>query len=198
MKTVIYLLLGLFCFCVSAEDEPDGKELFLKHCSECHQKDGNSDDENIPKIAQFSAILIYDILDQFKTGDRKAAKIKNKEGQLTDMATISKNLNTAEVEAISHYISQQTSRPVKQAFDKELAVKGKEIHLDLCENCHVDNGTNPIEDAPIQKGQWKPYLIKQFEALSKEERYMPRRMKKRFKKLSDEDKKALIEFYISP
>ena len=198
MKKVIYLILSLFFFCVSAEDKPNGKELFLKHCSECHQKDGNSDDENIPKIAQFSAILIYDIMDQFKTGDRKAHKIKNKDGHITDMNNISKSLKNSEVEAISHYLSQQISKPAIQTFDKNLAEKGKEIHLDLCENCHVDFGTNPIEDAPILKGQWKHYLSKQFEAFSKVERFMPKRMKKRFRKLSDEDQKSLIEFYVNP
>ena len=130
----------------------------MKHCSECHQKDGNSDDEQVLKVAQLSAILIYDIMDQFKTGDRKAHKICNKDGHITDMNNISMSLKNAEVEAISHYLSQQISKPAIQTFNKNLAEKGKEIHLDLCENCHVDLGTNPIEDAPILKGQWKHYL----------------------------------------
>ena len=194
---LIFLFFTTVWFSAAAEAQ-GGKELFQKHCSECHQQDGNSNDENIPKIAQFSAILIYDILDQFKTGDRKASKIKNKEGQLMDMATISKNLKAAEIEVISLYLSRQFSKPFDQLFDKALAEKGKEIHLDLCENCHVDEGTNAIEDTPILRGQWRAYLIKQFEAFSKDERYMPKRMKKRFRKLSDEDKKALIEFYVSP
>jgi sulfide dehydrogenase cytochrome subunit len=197
MKTTIYLIFGLLCISISADETPDGKELFQKHCSECHQKDGNSSDENIPTIAQFSAILTYDILDQFKTGDRKAVKIKNKEGQLTDMTSIAKNLNGAEIEAISHYLSQQISEPAVQTFDKNIAAKGKELHLDLCENCHVEKGTSPIEDTPILRGQWKTYLMRQFEAFSNGERTAPKRMKKRFGKLSDEDKKALIEFYIS-
>jgi sulfide dehydrogenase cytochrome subunit len=198
MKAIILLSICLYSLPSVAYKTPDGEKLFQKHCSECHQKDGNSTDENIPRIAQFSAILTYDILDQFKSGDRKAIKIKNEEGQLTDMMQISKSLKAAELEAISLYLSTQKTQTTQQIFDMNLAKKGREIHLDLCENCHVDEATNPIEDAPILSGQWKSYLTKQFESFTKRERYMPKRMKKRFKKLSDDDKSALIEFYISP
>lgn len=199
-----YLTFFVFLFLlipvsVMADDTlKQGEKIFEKQCSECHQKDGNSTDEDIPKISGFSAILTYDILDQFKTSDRKALPIKTKSGEKTNMSLISKKLMSDEIEAISLYLAKQTFKPAKQTFNKELAMTGKELHMDLCENCHVDEGTNPIEDAPIQRGQWKLYLIKQFELLSQGHRSMPRRMKKRFRKLSDEDKKALIEFYISP
>ncbi len=198
MKLIIFLIFCSLWLSVAADETLDGNQLFMKHCSECHQKDGNSSDENIPKIAQFSAILIYDILDQFKSGDRKAQKIKTKEGQTTDMNMISKQLNSAEIEAIAHYLSGQSSKPPAQDYNQQLAAKGRALHLELCENCHVEKGTSPIEDTPILRGQWKTYLIRQLEAFSKQERDMPKRMKKRIRKLADEDKTALIEFYISP
>lgn len=198
MKYFLGLMLCLASFYTFANSTPDGKQLYEDNCRECHQIDGNSESSDIPNIAQFSAILTYDILDQFKSGDRKAQKIETKKGETTDMNIISKALKSAEVEAIAHYLSTQTSKPSEQSYDKELAEKGKSIHMDLCENCHVDEGTNPIEDSPLLRGQWKPYLLKQFDALSNKERYMPRRMKKRFRKLDEEDIKALIEFYISP
>ncbi len=114
------------------------------------------------------------------------------------MTSIAKNLNGAEIEAISHYLSQPDilNQPFKLSTKISL-LKAKNLHLDLCENCHVEKGTSPIEDTPILRGQWKTYLIRQFEAFSKSERTAPKRMKKRFGKFSDEDKKALIEFYIS-
>jgi len=198
MKYYLGLILFCFSFYSLANESPDGNILFQKHCSECHQKDGNSDDKDIPKIAGFSAILIYDILDQFKSGHRQAQQIKNKDGQTTDMIIISKALGSEEIEAISHYLSAQASKALVQKFDQEMANEGKSIHLDLCENCHVDEGTNPIEDAPLLRHQWKSYLIKQFELFSNRSRDVPRRMKKRFRKLSESDKKELIEFYISP
>lgn len=174
------------------------KNSFKSNAVNVTKKDGNSDDKNIPKIAGLSAILTYDILDQFKSGDRKSKSIKTKDGEEADMNAIAKELKTNEIEAISLFLASQTSKPTTQKYDQVLANKGKEIHMDLCENCHVEEGTGNIEDASILRGQWKNYLQSQFEALSEEKRYMPRRMKKRFRKLSEEDKKALIEFYISP
>ena len=194
---LLYFLFG-FSFYAMANESVDGEKLFQKQCSECHQQDGNSEDKNIPKIAGLSAILTFDILDQFKSGDRKSKTIENKDDVETNMNTIAKALKTNEIEAISFFLANQPSKPATQEYDQELANIGKEIHMDLCENCHVDEGTGNVEDASILKGQWKNYLQSQFEALSEEKRYMPRRMKKRFRKLSEEDKKALIEFYISP
>ncbi len=175
-----------------------GKRAFLKQCSECHKTDGNSDQARIPKIAGFSSILVYDILDQYKTDDRQSISIKNKNSKDTSMNDIAKALNNEDSEAISYYLSQQQFKAAIQPSDQQLAQQGKALHLDLCENCHVELGTSPIEDAPILRGQWKAYLVDQFEKLSKEKRYIPRRMKNRFRKLNDDDKKALIEFYISP
>ena len=201
----IYLVLFLIGFNlpVIATEAADGEKLFQKHCSECHQQDGNSKDKNIPRIAGISAILTFDILDQFKSGDRKSKTIKSKAAKNKDsiemnMNEIAKELKTNEIEAISLFLANQTSKPTTQKYDENLANTGKEIHMDLCENCHVDEGTNNVEDASILRGQWKNYLQSQFEALSEKKRYMPRRMKKRFRKLTEEDKKALIEFYISP
>ncbi len=202
MLTIIKYHLGLFLFCLSfysiANGTPNGEKLFEKYCSECHQKDGNSEDKTIPKVAGFSSILSFDILDQFKSGERKSNLVKTRDGKETDMNTIAKQLKTNEIEAISLFLANQTSKPATQDYDQALADSGKEIHMDLCENCHVEHGTSAIEDTPILNGQWKGYLEKQFQALSEEKRYMPKRMKKRFKKLSENDKKALIEFYISP
>ncbi|WP_299880061.1 c-type cytochrome [uncultured Cocleimonas sp.] len=198
-------MLSISTLAFSTDTTEDiGKKLFQEKCSECHQQDGNSKDKEIPNIAGTSAILTFDIMDQFKSGDRKSKPIKLKDSAATgdktetDMNEITKALKTNEIEAIAFFLVKQKSKPASQAFDQDLAKKGKEIHMDLCENCHVDEGTNNIEDASILRGQWKNYLQSQFKVLSEGERYMPRRMKKRFRKLSDEDKKALIEFYISP
>ena len=194
----IWLTLFLISFNLTTfADVLDGKLLAKKYCSECHQADGNSTDENIPKIAGFSAALTYDILDQFKNGYRDAKEIKNKNGQTTNMVKISKKLNVDEIESLSSYFAEQTFKPAKQTFKKSLLETGKQLHLDLCNDCHIDLGTNSDDDAPILAGQWKPYLLEQFKAFSDHKRHMPRRMKRKFRKLNNDDKIALIEFYAS-
>lgn len=174
----------------------DGAALTKKHCSQCHLDDGNSEKQNIPKIAGFSAILIVDMLDQFKHSDRSSPKITIN-NKTTDMAAISKQLKQDEMETIALYLSEQTFKPATQLFDKALATTGKQLHQDLCNDCHGENGTSAVDDAPILAGQWKTYLNRQFEQLSSHKRYMPKRMKRKFRKLNDKDKQALIEFYAS-
>ena len=188
---VVFLIgfnLGLFAL--------DGAALTKKHCAQCHSKDGNSEKENIPKIAGFSAILLFDMLDQFKNADRSSPKITVND-KTTDMAEISQQLKSDEAETIALYLSEQTFKPSLQEFDTALAATGKQLHQDLCNDCHGENGKSAVDDAPILAGQWNKYLKRQFEELSSHKRYMPKRMKRKFRKLNDEDKKALIEFYAS-
>lgn len=194
---IVSFMASFFVFGSSTAEELDGKELAQKYCSECHQSDGNSNDENIPKIAGFSAALTYDILDQFRNGYRNAKEVKNKDGQLTDMMKISKKLKENEIEALSFYFASQTFNAKIQTFNKAMVETGKQLHLDLCNDCHVNLATSSDDDAPILAGQWKPYLTKQFDAFSNQKRNIPKRMKKKFRKLNDNDKLALIEFYAS-
>ena len=200
------ICLSLVLYCITAantvadETIHNGKVLAQKHCSECHGKQGNittQSDGEIPNIAGFSSILIYDTLFQFKEGDRKSTPIKNSNSKLIDMKKISKSLSEEETEAIAFYFSQQIFNPAKQFYDKNLIDTGKQLHLDLCNDCHGENGRSAADDAPILAGQWKPYLLKQFEQISKRERYIPKRMKRKFRKLNEDDKKSLIAFYAS-
>ena len=198
---MLRITLGFCLICFSASTlfakELNGELLAKKYCDECHQDDGNSKDDNIPKIAGFSAALTYDILDQFRNGYRDAKEVKTKDGQLIDMVKISKRLKEDEIEALSFYFADQSFKPEKQTFNKALVETGKQLHLDLCNDCHVNLATSADDDAPILAGQWKAYLLEQFNAFSNHKRNMPKRMKKKFRKLNDNDKLALIEFYTS-
>lgn len=199
MQKSLLIFVFLFTVFIQADEmENKGKDLFLQYCNDCHQQDGNSDNPKIPKIAGFSAILIYDIIDQYKSEDRKSIVVNNKNNEETTMNTIAKKLQDSEIQAIAYYLSRQSFKATPQKYDENLAKQGEAIHIELCENCHVESGSSNIEDTPILRGQWEPYLGQQFKNLTNETRYIPRRMKNRFRKLTDENKKALIEFYISP
>jgi sulfide dehydrogenase cytochrome subunit len=67
----------------------------------------------------------------------------------------------------------------------------------LCNDCHGKDGTSIADDAPILAGQFKQYIRRQFKNIASFERYIPRKMERKFKKLSDADKTALLEFYAS-
>jgi len=175
----------------------DDAALVKEKCGSCHGDDGNSKDEKVPSIAGFSAESIDDILSQYKSGDRKAEKYTPEGGKETDMEEIAKNISDDDAEKIALFLSKQTFKPIKQPIDKTLAKKGEKLHKKKCEKCHSDNGTNAEDDAAILAGQWEAYLQKQFDKIAAQERDIPRKMKKRFKKLSEEDRTALIKFYVS-
>ena len=194
------LIMGLNSFATAVN--VSGQALTKKYCANCHGEKGNypkaTNKEGIPNIAGFSAILIFDSIDQFKTSDRKPTTITLENGQSKDMKQISQSLSSDEIEAISLYLSQQTFIPAIQPSKEntpQMISEGRQLHQDLCENCHIENATKSDEDAPILMGQWRTYLVKQFDQLSHRERYIPRKMKRKFRKLTDTDKKALIAFY---
>ena len=173
----------------------DGAAIAKEKCAACHGKDGNSDDPKVPSIAGFSAPTITDMLEEYRSGDREGDKYKPKDGKETDMNEVAKALSEEDSEAVAGYFAKQKFKPVANKFDAKLAKKGAKIHDKRCEKCHSEGGSVADDDAAILAGQWKEYLEEQFEELSKGERPMPKKMKKKFKKLNDKQKAALIEFY---
>ena len=173
----------------------DGAAIAKEKCAACHGKDGNSDDPKVPKIAGFSAATITDMLEEYRSGDREGDKYKPKDGEETDMNEVAKSLSEEDAEAVAEYYAKQKFVPAPNKFDAKLAKKGAKVHEKRCEKCHSEGGSLADDDAAILAGQWKEYLEEQFEELSKGERPAPKKMMKKFKKLKEDQKKALIEFY---
>ena len=191
--------LILFMVCtISTAEELNGKALSKKYCADCHGETGNSEQDKkgvVPKIAGFSAILLFDSLDQFKHKDRQSLPYQLKDKPETSMNKVTEKLTNADTELIAHYYSKQVFKAKKLEKLSAGENRGKQLHIDLCDDCHGKLGTSPEDDAPLLLGQKKKYLQRQFNELSEYKRYMPRRMKRKFKKLTEEDKQALIEFY---
>ncbi len=175
----------------------DDASLVQEKCGICHGDDGNSLTGNVPSIAGFTATSLSDFLEEYKEGDRKAEKYTPEGGKESDMHEVANNLSEEDGLKIFFFLSKQKFKPIKQDFDNKDVKKGKKLHKKKCEKCHSENGSSVEDDTPKLAGQWKSYLEKQFNLFSTGERDMPKKMKKRFKKLSKDDHKALIEFYIS-
>ena len=196
VKTLVAALglIGLGAISVSAM--ADGASMAKDKCSACHGKDGNSKDGKIPNIAGFSETALHDMMMEFKDGDRIGDKFKPEGGEETDMNAVTKELSEDDINALAKYYSSQKYTPHHGKVDAELAKKGAKLADRKCEKCHSDGGTNPDDDASLLAGQPREYLTRAFEKLSKGEQPMPKKMKKKFKKLKDDQKKALIEYYV--
>jgi sulfide dehydrogenase cytochrome subunit len=189
--------VAIFCLSPISILLADDATLVHEKCGICHGDDGNSLTGEVPSIAGFTAASLSDFLEEYKEGDREAQKFTPENGKESDMQEVAKDLSEEDGLKIFFFLSKQTFKPIKQDFDANLAKKGKKLHKKKCEKCHSDYGSSVEDDTPKLAGQWKPYLEKQFTLFADKKRDMPKKMKKKFKKLSEEDHKALIEFYAS-
>jgi sulfide dehydrogenase cytochrome subunit len=171
----------------------------IQPCEDCHGKDGVSQEPNIPTIAGNSSTLIVYAMESYRDktwpcGDVKYPAGAHK-GETSSMCKSAENLSDDDNELIADYYSGKPFVRAKQSFDANLAKTGKDIHALHCEKCHEDGGSSPDDDAGILAGQWMPYLEEQFKQYSSGKRPMPEKMKPKYKELSGDDIKALIQYY---
>jgi sulfide dehydrogenase cytochrome subunit len=198
-RTLILLLFsaGMAAgFAGTGSAAADGARLAAEKCESCHGKNGNSEKHDVPSIAGFSDVVIWDSLDMYQSGERKGVRY-TVDGKETDMNEIASDLSEEDMDALALFYAEQTFLPRSQTFDAALAEKGAEIHDSKCENCHSEQGSNADDDAAILAGQWIPYMRAQCAAFRAGDREAPRKMKKKIDSLSDEDIEALINFYAS-
>ena len=172
-------------------------EELTQRCSRCHGEQGYSEHPDVPVIAGFSYQGFIDTLAAFREGERVAIKYETPGSPAIMMNDIARELSEAEVETLARYYSGIPFIPRRQAFDPALAAEGAKVHDKSCEKCHSKGGSDPQDDAAILAGQWTPYLRRQFGNITDGKRTMPRRMMAKFRKLSDTDKEALLNFYAS-
>ena len=193
--------------------EKTGEEI-ASRCNECHGDGGHSDTPEIPSIAGFSMLATMDLLDTYRMGLRSARTVALPDGSESNMEEVANSLADEDEWAVviyfanqkwrpqdqpfdAIYFANQKWRPQDQPFDAELARRGAEIHAKRCEKCHYDGGRNPESDLPVSAGQWREYLVAEFDNFDNGRRAMSEKMKKKYDALSPVDKQAIIELYVS-
>lgn len=168
-----------------------------KECAVCHNETGISDDSEVPTIAGASAYFLENQLAVF-AGEARPCEAdyfeKESEIKASDHCTIAGSLSEDEQIEVAAYFSELPFQPAEQDVNEELAGKGASIHEANCERCHSDAGSLALDDAGILAGQWKHYLIEQFEYYKAGTRWQPEKMEPEMD-LSDEEMNALAEFY---
>lgn len=166
-------------------------------CAVCHNESGFSDDGEVPTIAGASAYFLENQLAVF-AGEARPCEAdyfeQESEVEASDHCAIADSLSEDEQIEIAAYFAEQPFKPAQQDVDEELASKGASIHEANCERCHSDAGSLALDDAGILAGQWKHYLIEQFEYYKAGTRWQPEKMQTEMD-LSEDEMKALAEFY---
>jgi len=169
----------------------------VKQCAECHGKDGNSTVDKVPTIAGFSSSSIEDTLIQYTDGSRKGGKYKPENGDETDMNAVAKKLSEQDIKDLSEYFAGKQFKPHQQDFDAKLVKAGAKVHKKRCKKCHSDGGSNADDDASILAGQWTVYLEAELKAIKAGDHPVPKKMKKKLKKLKAGQDKELLAYYAS-
>ncbi|MDE0271682.1 MAG: c-type cytochrome [Gammaproteobacteria bacterium] len=172
-------------------------ERVASQCAECHGEGGRSQTRDVPSIAGFSMLATMELLDTYRRGLREARTVELPDGTKTDMVEVVDSLSNADEWAVVIYYANQQWQPHEQPFDADLARQGAEIHAEKCDRCHYDGGRDPESDLPISAGQWREYLVAEFDNFDSGRRAMSDKMREKYDTLSAAEKRAIIELYVS-
>lgn len=196
-RTAVSLALGLFAASASAQD----LDAIVETCNGCHGDDGVSQWTDIPTIAGMPEFVHADALFIYLDGARPCETTEFRQGDTsrpaTSMCDVVADIDEGTLEELAAYYFELPFVPAKQDFDAGLAAAGKAVHDNLCEKCHSDGGTNPDDEAGILGGQWMGYMERTFAEYMADEREQPKQMAEKMGELSDDDVKALLNFYAS-
>ena len=174
-----------------------GERIAERECKACHGPAGVSEQQDIPSIGGFSEFAIMDLMESYLLGFRKARPVTLDDGTERDMLEVAESLSEDAIETVALYYAAQTWQPHEQPFDAEQARQAAPIHARKCAKCHLKEGSVPEADHALLSGQWRDYLVQAFRDFDSGDRRMADKMKERYDTLSDADKAALIELYVS-
>lgn len=168
---------------VATGDAAEGKKLAKKHrCKKCHNKDGISDDEEIPTIAGQRPTYLFKQMSDYKKGVRENREMKKAMRKLSpeDMAHVAAWFSSLE-------------RPAQVGNEQMLVIK-------VCDSCHqkdVVEKDGRIEVAPLLDGQIRQYLEATMLAFKQADRSndLYRRMQSVSHKLTDDEIRRLSRYY---
>jgi sulfide dehydrogenase cytochrome subunit len=191
----IALLNGLLITAAAAADVAT----LTQPCENCHGKDGVSQDPKIPTIAGNSSYYIVYAMQSFRDKTWPCEDVKYSagphKGETSNMCKATEKLSDDDMKSIGDYYADKPFVRAKQSFDADLAKRGKGIHELHCGKCHEDGGSSPDDDAGMLAGQWMPYLEEQFKEYKAGKRPMPKKMQPKIEELSQDDIKALVQYY---
>ncbi len=186
-------VLSFSALAASSGDSMSGAsaELLAGTCGGCHGTKGASDGPAIPSLGGMSAVYFKELMEGYKTGDIKA----------TVMDRIAKGYTDKEIDQMAGYFEKQAMYMPKQSFDASKAKKGKKLHDKFCEKCHSENGTLAEDESGQLAGQLTPYLRYSMADFRDGSRPIPKKMRKKLKKMLKKDGDAridqLLHFYAS-
>jgi sulfide dehydrogenase cytochrome subunit len=162
-------------------------ELLSIGCNGCHGPDGISAGSHIPTIAGLDFRYFMGTMLKFRKEERAS----------TIMGRIARGYSVSELRQIARYFSAKTWGNAGANVDPLLAQRGRDLHDELCGECHEDAGRYQDKEIPRLAGQWEGYLLLQMRDYCVGAPAMPQppKMQERLEQLQEGDIRALSQFY---
>jgi cytochrome subunit of sulfide dehydrogenase len=196
--TRIYAFAACLLFSAASASDLDAT---IANCAGCHGDDGVSQNSDVPTIAGIPEFVHSDALYFFRDNERPCAETTYKHGDTsrpaTTMCAVVADLSDDQIDEIAAHYAGLKFVPAKQSFDADLAAKGKALHESECVRCHSAGGSNADDEASILAGQQMGYLEETFAQYKAGKREQPQKMQEKIDALSDDDVKALVNYYAS-
>jgi len=197
-RPILYLISGLLSVAFSTANATDVAAL-MKDCNDCHGDDGVSQWSDMPTIAGLAEFVHVDALYIYQDEARPCADSEYRQGDTsrpaTNMCAIAAELSEDDIDALAAAYAELPYVKATQEFDAALAETGEGLHMQHCDKCHSDAGTNPDDEAGMLGGQQMGFMQTSFDQYIAGTREQPRKMKEKMDLLSDEDVKALVNYY---
>lgn len=170
-------------------------------CIVCHGAEAPSPYPAVPTIHGMPQLVLENALFDYRATIRPCRKPGCGDAadcpQL-DFCSIVSGLSDEDIGVLAEWFASRDYAPLAQPFDPDLAARGAELHAAGCENCHGGGGSRPQDQASILRGQPRDYLVNAMKDFREERRVAVAEMHAMLQALSEDDAKALVEFYLSP
>lgn len=190
-KICVTVIVAAACLGLGGVAAADVESL-AQTCNGCHGGGGK-----VPSIAGVSEFYHADQLYFYRDEERPCADATSASGETTNMCAVTSGLSDDEIDEIAAHFAGMPYVATKQEFDAALATAGMAIHERDCAVCHTDGGSNAEDDSGILAGQPLGYLEMTLAEYRATERDQPEPMQKKIAALSDDDVKALLNYYAS-
>lgn len=172
-------------------DLAKGEAQFAAVCASCHGADGNSSIVANPKLAQQHPAYLVKQLQEFKSGKRNNAAMKDIASKLSDEDMVN----------ITAWLASKRAKP-GYAKDRELVTLGENIfrggiadrQIAACAGCHSPNGAGIPAQFPRLAGQHADYTEAQLRAFRDEKRQNSSQMSQVAAKMNEREIRAVADY----
>lgn len=160
-------------------------DVVQQRCARCHGADGVAVAPATPHLNGQQAGYLGEAMHKIQHGRTPTNVAEH----------IPATLAAADLERIAEFYAGSKGVRPRQDADPGKVARGEQIYGSRCFNCHVDNGRDFEQDAPLLAAQSLPYLIEQNRLFAGGKRKFAPRQDEAYQGLSESELEAVAHFF---